>query len=362
MADVSSVISHFPSAVDGFTTTLGSSISAGATTVPLNSVTGYSNGDVVVLIVDPGTAAKKQTFTGVVDVAGIQITNVVWTTGTNQTHSAGATVVDYETATHWAMTAKGMKVGHEQDGTHKASLPLTTPVLTSPSVKGLFDGWTLANDTWTYASATTITVPTGAASKYSVGDKIKLTQTTVKYFYITGVADTVLTINGGSDYTLTNAAISANYYSHSVTPVGFPGEFNYTPTWTNLTLGNGTVVATFSMSGKDVRCRGKLTLGSTTSMSGGGVQATLPVTMASGYANDELFWGDGTCLDTGNAVHLAKLAFGTTTTVYFRAVTSTAGTNPVYIKSDSAYNVDSTHPFAWGTGDVLGWYMNYKAA
>ncbi len=44
------------------------------------------------------------------------------------------------------------------------------------------DGWQPANETWTYASATTITVPSGAASKYAKGDKIKLTQTTVKYF------------------------------------------------------------------------------------------------------------------------------------------------------------------------------------
>lgn len=94
------------------------------------------------------------------------------------------------------------------------------------------DGWTPANETWTYASATTITVPTGAASKYSKGDKIKLTQTTVKYFYIVGVADTVLTITGGSSYTLTSETISANYYSHQASPVGFPSYFNYTPTIT----------------------------------------------------------------------------------------------------------------------------------
>lgn len=87
------------------------------------------------------------------------------------------------------------------------------------------DGWKLAAETWAYASATTITVPSGAASKYSIGDKIKLTQTTVKYFYITAVADTVLTVTGGTDYTVANATISANYYSKDQSPVGFPGGF-----------------------------------------------------------------------------------------------------------------------------------------
>jgi hypothetical protein len=42
------------------------------------------------------------------------------------------------------------------------------------------------------------------------GDKIKLTQTTVKYFYIVGVANTLLTVTGGSDYTVANAAITNN--------------------------------------------------------------------------------------------------------------------------------------------------------
>jgi len=87
-------------------------------------------------------------------------------------------------------------------------------------------GWVLVGDSWAYASADaptfTITVPSGAASKYSVGMRIKLTQTTVKYFIITAVADTVLTVYGGTDYTLVNAAISAISYSTQKAPLGFP--------------------------------------------------------------------------------------------------------------------------------------------
>lgn len=97
------------------------------------------------------------------------------------------------------------------------------------------DGWQAATGTWQYASASTITVPSGAAALYRVGDKIKITQTTTKYFYITAVADTLLTVNGGTDYTVANAAITNPYYSHYDTPIGFPDWFNYSPseTWTN---------------------------------------------------------------------------------------------------------------------------------
>lgn len=107
--------------------------------------------------------------------------------------------------------------------------------------KGLWDGWIIAGETWTYASADaptfTMTVPSGAVSKYNVGDRIKLTQTTVKYFIVTAVADTTLTVYGGTDYTLVDATISANYYSHSKSPVGFPLD----PTkWTILTTDTET--------------------------------------------------------------------------------------------------------------------------
>jgi len=84
-------------------------------------------------------------------------------------------------------------------------------------------GWIPAG-TFTYASATTITVASGAALIYKVNDKIKFTQTTggTKYAYVTIVADTLLTINLSGLYTLENEAITAPYYSHIVNPLGFP--------------------------------------------------------------------------------------------------------------------------------------------
>lgn len=115
---VGSVVSHFPDAENGFTTSLSATIASGATTVGLNSVAGYTNGEPAVFVVDPSDATKKQTFTGIIDTSGVQVTSVVWTAGTNQSHSGGATVVDYATATHIAMMSKGIKVEHAQAGTH----------------------------------------------------------------------------------------------------------------------------------------------------------------------------------------------------------------------------------------------------
>jgi len=91
-------------------------------------------------------------------------------------------------------------------------------------------GWLPAGETWTYASADapsyTFTISGDKTSKYSAGMKIKLTQTSAKYFIITKVAygspNTTVTVYGGTDYALASAAITLPYYSMARVPVGFP--------------------------------------------------------------------------------------------------------------------------------------------
>jgi hypothetical protein len=92
-------------------------------------------------------------------------------------------------------------------------------------------GWLTDSNTWTYSS---VDGPTGIISvnadmtgSIGIGDRVKLTQTTVKYFIVTAVGAfsggaTLITVYGGTDYTLANAAISLTYYSHMKSPLGFP--------------------------------------------------------------------------------------------------------------------------------------------
>lgn len=84
------------------------------------------------------------------------------------------------------------------------------------------DGWRAVTDSWAYASSTTITVPSDATTKYDVGDLIRLVQTTTKYFRVTAVASTTLTVFGPSGDTVANAAISSIYYSKVSTPHDMP--------------------------------------------------------------------------------------------------------------------------------------------
>ena len=106
-----------------------------------------------------------------------------------------------------------------------------TTLATSESIKNFVgNGWTPALETWTYASADdptyTFTISGDLTDKYSAGMRIKLTQTTAKYFIITKVAysspNTTITVYGGTDYDLANATITNPYYSVVKAPQGFP--------------------------------------------------------------------------------------------------------------------------------------------
>lgn len=99
------------------------------------------------------------------------------------------------------------------------------------------DGWSqVFGETWTYASPTTFTVAGDVSTAYQKGDKIKLTQTSVKYFVVAATSVfsagvTTVTVTGGSDYTLANAAISSQFVSRSLVPEGFPLFFTYSPSF-----------------------------------------------------------------------------------------------------------------------------------
>lgn len=217
------------------------------------------------------------------------------------------------------------------------------------------DGWTPATGTWTYASATTITVPSGATSKYSVGDKVKLVQSgTTKYFYITTVASTLLTITGGSDYTLANSTISSPYTSNAATPLGFPQYFSYTPTWTNLTVGSATQLWRFTVKGKSVHVYGHINLSSSTV--GTGPVFTTPTTLSSNY-------------QVGSFAHpLGHAIYNDAGVQQYVGAVWTYSTNtqvqPIVIQPSGSYVLPSglaaSIPFAFGNGDRLVFDFMYE--
>lgn len=119
-------------------------------------------------------------------------------------------------------------------------------------------GWVDADETWTCSSDNVITVPSDATVKYSIGDKLKLTDDgTVIYAYVVAVAATTLTVRcntaSRTEVTLASGStITEPKFSKAQSPVGFPGEFAYDPGFAGK-IGGSIVSGSFSMQGSDMR-------------------------------------------------------------------------------------------------------------
>ena len=95
----------------------------------------------------------------------------------------------------------------------------------------LADGYIQCTKTLVYAAADdpsfTFTIANfDATTIFSVGMKLKLTNATVKYFFITKVVfddpGSTITVYGGTDYDLVDDDITLPYYSTQKAPLGFP--------------------------------------------------------------------------------------------------------------------------------------------
>jgi len=239
---MSAISANLASPPNAFSTTLSSGIASNALTIPLNSVTGLASEGVGVLFTKNANGGVVAGSVEIIHWTGVASLSLTLTdtgdrglTGSDagaQAYSASVTFFEvWVTSYYYKSLLDGIAsvvvpvkatAAEVNTGTNDAKF-LTPKALKDSS---LTSGWQSVADTWTYASADaptfTITVPTGAASIYGVGDRIQLTQTTAKYFIITVVADTVLTVYGGTDYVLANATISAISYSHNKSPLGFP--------------------------------------------------------------------------------------------------------------------------------------------
>jgi hypothetical protein len=131
------------------------------------------------------------------------------------------------------------------------------------------------------------------------------------------------------------------------------GEYaDYTPTFTNLTVGNGTVAFRFARVQNFVYVQGTIQFGSTTSVSGG-VSATLPVTSTTRLGSTPI--GTVSLLDTGAARYFGPALFSSTTAFVVNAFT-------IIGTSVSTIAINAATPFTWATGDVISVQLVYEAA
>lgn len=116
-----------------FSTTLNGGITADATSLTCNSLSGVPTDTAITITIDRvdanglSTPTYREDVTGV--VSGSNVTNLVRGEGatTAQVHASGAVVeLTWETET-WNDAVDGILVGHDQDGSHKSGIVLTAP-------------------------------------------------------------------------------------------------------------------------------------------------------------------------------------------------------------------------------------------
>jgi hypothetical protein len=122
----------------------------------------------------------------------------------------------------------------------------------------------------------------------------------------------------------------------------------YTPTDTNITVGNGSRSARFTQIGKTVHFRWALQFGSTTALPASSASIGLPVEVAAAGITQEAL---ATYLDNGSRTYIG------------RATMAAGGTSGVLIHTESGTgNVGTTAPFTWTNGDNIRVSGTYEAA
>ena len=128
---------------------------------------------------------------------------------------------------------------------------------------------------------------------------------------------------------------------------------SFTPSITNLTIGNGTRSGTYVQVNKTVYFQTKVTFGSTTTLTGN-ADLTLPVAPVGVSTFDAI---NVTCNFVKNSPTAIYLGYAIIVGSTIRVLATL--TNSTYaVQSD----IGATVPFTWGTGDVISIAGNYQVA
>jgi hypothetical protein len=133
---------------------------------------------------------------------------------------------------------------------------------------------------------------------------------------------------------------------------------SYTPTWNNLTVGNGTVSSAYARVNNFVHYFGAFTFGSTTSITvAQNPELIMPITAGTPFSSGLLApYGIGSFFDTSAGVLYDGIVMSTSGTTGSMRVGNSSST---YL---SGSNVTPNVPFTWTTGDRINWNLYYRAA
>jgi hypothetical protein len=149
-----------------------------------------------------------------------------------------------------------------------------------------------------------------------------------------------------------NTFLRAN--SSTATGLEYAGAYtSFTPSWVNLTLGNGTTVGRYLQIGKFIHIWANLIFGSTTVITPGTLRMTLPVNFVGDTAVVHNS-GNAIFLDTGSTAYAGSIQMITT-----QAILQAELATGTYLTQTG---VSAIVPFTWGNTDEITLSIVYEVA
>lgn len=243
---------------------------------------------------------------------------------------------------------------------------LTAPTISGPTLSGTVLGTYTLGGTPTFpSSVVTLTGSQTLTNKILTSPTITtptITNPTLSVDSISGFSTSTIVTAGGVQFSngvlnTAGAVTAASLAAGAATPTVVNGTSwswtAFTPSWTNITVGNGTNSAWYTQIGKMVMGFGLFLLG-TTSAVGSSPSFTPPVARSSNY-NDALYLYNigtsnynitsnytGVLIFTGNSINLT--------------ISTVSSTYP------SLGGISASVPASWTTGNYITYNFYYQAA
>lgn len=277
------------------------------------------------------TPSAKETVTGVVDTGSSSLVTCLrgLDNTTQQAHSTGANVVQWWTANDWNDFISSFLEGHVQQGGHQSLLDIN-------------------NHTWLSQTAGTNPVNHLDVANAASGNPIVLSA-----LGSDANIDIDITPKG------TGAANIGGLLNVGGNPIDAGAWITWSPSYTNLTVGSGTVVAKYIQIGKTVILKFKFTFASDSSI-GTAPTVSFPLPPTTDYFTEQTlgladFIGPGIGDYTGRAL-LSGSNFS------FRSLATPNVANPVNILSNVANQITGGAPVPFNSlpGSIISTSFSYE--